>query len=53
MTQVVWVILARGFFVAAYSSRDKAQNALTELTKRGIVSAGWISSWKLDQEVNS
>jgi len=52
-TEQVWIITMRGYFVSAYSSREKAYAALANLKDRGIVGQqATVRAWTLDSVVN-
>jgi hypothetical protein len=49
----VWIITNKGYFVSAYSAREKAYDALARLKDRGIVGqTATVRAWTLDQVVN-
>jgi len=53
MKTQVWIITNKGYFVAAYSTKEKAANALVLLQMRDIVSGTAVyRAWTLDSVVN-
>lgn len=49
----IWMVLNKGYFVAAYSTREKAYAALARLRDRGIVSdTAKVRAWVLDTVLN-
>ena len=49
----IWIITNRGYFISAYSSRDKAFAALAALKDRGILRGDpQVRPWTLDSDVN-